>query len=124
MSPALVHSGFHSLDGARYLLRQGWPVRICALVAHHSGAGFLAADAQIVRELATFEQEDSSVTDALAYADQTVGPTGERLTLMERFDESLHRYGPTEADARRARLPYLQHVEARVAARLRLRSCS
>jgi HD superfamily phosphodiesterase len=40
--PALRQTGFHSLDGATYFDRHGWPPRIGALVAHHSSARFVA----------------------------------------------------------------------------------
>ncbi len=33
-SPAIAHTGFHPLDGARHL-RLGAPPRLCSLVAHH-----------------------------------------------------------------------------------------
>jgi putative nucleotidyltransferase with HDIG domain len=48
-SQRLRDSGFHALDGARHLERQGWPLRVAALVAHHSGAVF-AADAHGLRD--------------------------------------------------------------------------
>jgi HD superfamily phosphodiesterase len=38
----LRDTGFHPLDGARHLRTIGWPPAICNLVAHHSGAGFVA----------------------------------------------------------------------------------
>src|SRR5512135_2329377 len=45
-SPKVQVSGFHPLDGARYLdqlgARPGWPARLSRLVAHHSGARFVA----------------------------------------------------------------------------------
>src|SRR5437764_11543580 len=41
-SAELHDTGFHPLDGARYLWRHGWPPRLCGLVAHHSGAVFVA----------------------------------------------------------------------------------
>ncbi len=31
----LRDSGFHPLDGAVYLRREGWPAPVCDLVAHH-----------------------------------------------------------------------------------------
>lgn len=38
-SPALVATGFHPLDGARYLRSvEHTDERLCSLVAHHSGA--------------------------------------------------------------------------------------
>src|SRR5262245_40218485 len=33
-APDLVDTGFHQLDGARYLRREGWPDTVCNLVAH------------------------------------------------------------------------------------------
>jgi HD superfamily phosphodiesterase len=33
----LRDSGFHQLDEAVYLRREGWPDAVCDLVAHHSG---------------------------------------------------------------------------------------
>ena len=41
-SPLVVDTGLHSLDGARYLQRLGYPARLCGLIAHHSGARFEA----------------------------------------------------------------------------------
>ena len=40
--PLLRDSGFHPLDGAVYLRREGWPAPVCDLVAHHSGSRFVA----------------------------------------------------------------------------------
>src|SRR4051812_5947626 len=37
-APKIVVTGFHSLDGARYLAAQGWPDVLVQLVAHHTGA--------------------------------------------------------------------------------------
>ena len=41
-APQLRDSGFHPLDGAVYLRREGWPAPVCDLVAHHSGSRFVA----------------------------------------------------------------------------------
>jgi putative nucleotidyltransferase with HDIG domain len=41
---ATVHrTGFHPLDGALVLREMGWPLQVAALVAHHSGARYVAA---------------------------------------------------------------------------------
>jgi HD superfamily phosphodiesterase len=37
-APDIAHTGFHPLDGARYLQGLDAPRRLCALVAHHSCA--------------------------------------------------------------------------------------
>lgn len=85
---ATVHdTGFHPLDGARYLDAQGWPGRIASLVAHHSGADFVARAMGLSRELERYPDEQSPVSDALAYADQTTGPRGQRLPIHKRLAE-------------------------------------
>ena len=37
-SSQLKQTGFHPLDAAKYLRREGWPEPVCTLVAHHSGS--------------------------------------------------------------------------------------
>jgi HD superfamily phosphodiesterase len=53
-APALRVTGMHSIDGARYLLRQGYPMRLAALVAHHTGARFEAVERHLVDEIDDF----------------------------------------------------------------------
>ncbi|WP_239125770.1 HD domain-containing protein [Catellatospora bangladeshensis] len=112
-------TGFHPLDGARLLWRLGWPARLCALVAHHSGACF-QAEAQGVTGLAEFPDEQSAVTDALAVADQTTGVCGEPASLEERLAEALGRHGALSvyALAHSRRAPYLRAAAHRVHLRL------
>ncbi|MEJ3743922.1 HD domain-containing protein [Actinomycetes bacterium KLBMP 9797] len=98
-SPTLCETGFHSLDGAAYLQQQGWPDRVCGLVAHHSGAVFVARARRMADALARFRHEESPVSDALTYADQTVGPRGQRMSLEERLTEVLARHGAHSAHA-------------------------
>ncbi|WP_051367593.1 HD domain-containing protein [Hamadaea tsunoensis] len=111
-------TGFHALDGARYLRRNGWPARLCALVAYHSGAKF-AAPAHGVT-LAGFTEERSPVADALTYADQTTDPAGRTVTLQARMAEMLSRHGVSsvQADIQPVREPHLRAIEERVTARL------
>src|SRR5690349_15997129 len=82
---ATVRTGFHPLDGADFLDRHGWPERLSALVAHHSGARFVADELGLGGPMGRFPFELSPVSDALTYADQTVGPYGRRLSLDERL---------------------------------------
>ncbi|WP_239153835.1 HD domain-containing protein, partial [Virgisporangium aliadipatigenens] len=65
----LVATGFHPLDGARYLQRVGFPPRLVALVAHHSGARFEAAERGLGADLEVFPLEDGPVMDVLVAAD-------------------------------------------------------
>jgi putative nucleotidyltransferase with HDIG domain len=114
-------TGFHPLDGARYLDRNHWPARLCALVAHHSGAWFVASLHGLDDALQAYPHEVSVVSDALTYADQTVGPAGRRMTIMQRMAEMLDRHGPESASARahHLRRPYLLAIADRVERRLR-----
>ena len=47
-------TGFHPLDGARYLAGCGWPECIVGLVAQHSGARYVAADRGLAEALAAY----------------------------------------------------------------------
>jgi HD domain len=95
-TPDLVDTGFHPLDGARYLRNAGFPGRVVNLVAHHSGARFEAAERGLADELTEFECEDSAVMDALVTADLTTGPGGETLSYRDRIADILQRYPPND----------------------------
>lgn len=112
-APELVRTGFHPLDGARYLREQGWPKRIVNLVAHHSGARFEAEQRGLTAELAEFELEDSLVMDALIAADLTTGPNGELLGYRDRVSEILRRY-PASDPVHQAWLWAADSLEANV----------
>ncbi len=117
---ALVTTGFHGLDGAEYLEQTGWSTRLAALVAHHSGAVFVAEFNGLRHALAPYRREVSAVADALTYADQTTGPLGQRVDVRSRIAEVLQRHGPQSVQARAhvVRGPYLLSVAERVEARL------
>src|SRR5215217_3329337 len=53
------HTGFHPLDGARFLRAREWPAALVNLVAHHSGARFEAAERGMSDELSEFPFADS-----------------------------------------------------------------
>lgn len=91
-APDLVQTGFHPIDGARYLASKGHSPRLCALVAHHSAATFEAAERDLEAELAEWPREEGPVPDALWTADMTTGPRGERFDYAERLSEILARY--------------------------------
>lgn len=120
-SPAIRRTGFHPLDGALHLRRKHWEPRVVALVAHHSGARFVPVERGFADMMATFDFEDSPVSDALTYADQTVGPGGRRMTVEYRIAEAIARHGPDSPNARARvdRVPYLLAVAERVEARLK-----
>lgn len=91
-APELVVTGFHPLDGARYLTAEGYSERLCALVAHHSAATFEAEERGLDDELAEWPREESAVADALWMADMTTGPRGESVDYPARLAEVLSRY--------------------------------
>ena len=119
-SPVIRRTGFHPPDGALYLRKQKWDPRLVALVAHHSGARFVPVERGFADQMAEFEFEDSPVSDALTYADQTVGPAGKRMTVTYRIAEAIARHGPDSPNARARvdRVPYLLAVAERVEDRL------
>ncbi|GAB3075783.1 hypothetical protein GCM10027186_34990 [Micromonospora schwarzwaldensis] len=82
-APAVADTGFHALDGARWLLRQGFPPRLAGLVAHHSCASYEAEVRGMKPDLmAEFPFEESPTSDALWYADMTTGPGFGPTTVM------------------------------------------
>jgi putative nucleotidyltransferase with HDIG domain len=115
-----VVTGFHPLDGADYLAVRDWPDQIAGLVAHHSGARFIAAARGLGDRLAAYPDLGGLLSDALTYADQTVGPCGDRVAPDDRYAEMLHRHGPDSWNAKvdHARRPFLRSVARRVEAHL------
>jgi hypothetical protein len=94
-APALVETGFHPLDGARYLRSQGIDREIASLVAHHSCARIEADVRGLGAELASeFPPGDPALTDALLYCDMTTGPDGDYVRPADRLVEIRGRYGP------------------------------
>jgi HD superfamily phosphodiesterase len=95
-SPDLVGTGFHPLDGARYLrdVQHADPM-LCSLVAHHSCAIIEAEERGLAGELsAEFALPGPRLNDALAYCDMTTTPTGNVVSVNDRISEIVERYGP------------------------------
>lgn len=118
-APSLNRLGFHPVDGARFLRAHGQE-RLASLVAHHSGARFEAEERGLVEELAAFPVENGPIMDALIFADMTIGPAGQPMTLAERIGEVQRRYPPQDPVHRaiyRAR-PLLQAAINRTQERL------
>lgn len=93
--PELVETGFHPLDGARFLRRESVDGQVVSLVAYHSCAQIEAEVRGLGAELAAeFSPADPSLTDALLYCDMTTGPDGDYVRPADRLVEIRGRYGP------------------------------
>jgi putative nucleotidyltransferase with HDIG domain len=118
---AVADTGFHPLDGARYLQRIGAPQRLCRLVAQHTASPIEARGRGLLDALsAEFPAERSPTADALTYADMTTGPDGTPISAVERVAEILVRY-PQEHVVHRSiteAAPMLLDVVARFEVRL------
>lgn len=94
-TPAAVDTGFHPLDGARWLRREGWPDELCRLVAWHSRALTEARLRGLAEQLVQeFEQPPGSPLAVLTWADLTSSPDGRRCTVASRLNGILRRYPP------------------------------
>lgn len=99
-SPALARTGFHPLDGARYL-RNSTDIAppVVALVAHHSGSVVEARNRGLEGELLgefPLASVDELALAGLTYSDITTGPDGQPMSPEERLAEILRRYSPDD----------------------------
>lgn len=120
-APQLDDTGFHQIDGARYLQRHGWPSRLVALVAHHTLAQMLAEARGLLDQLDAFARETGAVADALLYADMTSGIDGQRITVSGRLADIHNRHAADDPGLLAARLrrePEILAAVARVEQRL------
>ena len=94
-TPSLATTGFHPLDGARYLRDcSAADERLVRLVANHSYALLEAEERGLREELeAEFPILDhAGLVDALVYCDMTTTPDGTPTTVDARLAEILTRY--------------------------------
>jgi hypothetical protein len=119
-APELVDTGFHPIDGARWVRWHGFE-RLARLVAHHSGARFEAELRGLGPALTAFELEESPTADALAYCDLTTSPTGGVVSPEGRWTDIIERYGQQDivAQALAMARPFLEAAVARTDQRLR-----
>jgi len=89
----LVDTGFHPIDGVRYLRRAEADERVVNLVAHHSCA-VIEADLRGLDDVLRdeFPRDTTLPHDELCYCDQTTSPDGEIVDVSERLAEIRTRY--------------------------------
>jgi hypothetical protein len=86
-------TGFHPLDGARWLQASGWRPETCRLVAWHTAAsteGRLRGLADVLAE--EFAPPVPHAAAALAWADLTSSPAGVEWTADRRVADILRRH--------------------------------
>lgn len=126
-APALANAGtgFHPLDGARYL-RDTVHVSpmLCRLIANHSRALDGATELGLVGDLTCeFPYPPADLADALAYCDMTTSPDGHSVSVAQRLSEICARYGPDHTVTRGITKSACQitmavrHISARLEAR-------
>jgi hypothetical protein len=94
-APGLAVTGFHPLDGARFLRRAGAGGQVVSLVAYHSCAQIEAGIRGLADVLAAeFAPADPVLADVLLWCDMTTGPDGDHVRPADRLAEIRERYGP------------------------------
>ena len=112
-------TGFHPLDGARYLERSGFP-KLAELIVGHSSA----PEESQLRGLGTINASDDIIADLITYWDSQVKQGGEVVAAEQRHEDILLRYGEHSVvgqAAIRAR-PRIQEIARRVERLLQLRA--
>jgi HD domain-containing protein len=108
----LKDTGFHPVDGGRYLRGIGWDALV-PFVAHHSQA-FLQAEVRGL-SLAEFKRVRGVVQDLVDYADVRTGPVGQRMTPDERLAEIVARHADDSSGmVVPRRRPYVSKLVQRV----------
>ena len=111
--PELAVTGFHPLDGARCLRVHNWSAETCRLVAWHTEPVEEARRHGLDEELsAEFERPPGLAAAALAWADLTSSPRGQRWDSERRLADILMRYPPGSIvhEATLASLPALRRA--------------
>ncbi len=121
-APGIADTGFHALDGARFLrdIENALP-SLCSLVAYHTAAIYEALERGLESQLcAEFMPAPQELTDALTYCDVTTGPDGRTLDVQDRIADIFDRYGadhPVSRALRKAQACYVhsvRNIEARL----------
>jgi hypothetical protein len=125
-SPEIAATGFHPLDGARYLRDDLCADAVlCCLVAGHSCAIIEAKQRGLAEELSReFPSPHEQLQNALTYCDMTTTPDGEPVAIALRLSEIRARYGYGHVVTRFIRLAEPHLVEAVRNVQSRVTLCS
>src|SRR5271165_1458143 len=95
-APSVRVPGFHPVDGAMFVRREGFDELVVSLVAFHSGA---PAEARVrgISALSAFSEPPQRVLDALTFCDLTTGTDGSAVAPHDRLEDVLQRYEPDDA---------------------------
>lgn len=92
-APGIASTGFHPIDGARWLRARRWDEELVSLVAHHSCARVEAELRGLGSVLLEeFPRNPALPHDELCFCDLTTSPDGELVTPQERLAEIRRRY--------------------------------
>lgn len=94
---SIAFTGFHPLDGARFLQAVGYPDLVVSLVAFHSEATVEAEERGLLQELIEFTFPPIDLLDALTFADMTTGRDGSATSIDDRLREVFEHYTPADA---------------------------
>jgi hypothetical protein len=122
-SELVASTGFHSLDGARWLRNRGWPDETCRLVAWHTAASTESTLRGLDHELkAEFAPPPPVAGAALTWGDLTASPRGERWSVSRRIFDILRRHPPDSVVHRAivAALPELRDATRQIESQLHL----
>ncbi|MEO8969435.1 MAG: HD domain-containing protein [Solirubrobacteraceae bacterium] len=98
-APELAQTGFHPVDGARFVRACGYE-RLAGLVAFHSASAAEAGERELLGELSEFEDERSLLSRTLTYCDLTTDREGRLVESSARIAEVHERYGSEAPEAR------------------------
>lgn len=94
---SIAFTGFHPLDGARFLKAVGYPDLVVSLVAFHSEATVEAEERGLLQDLLEFVPPPIDLVDALTFADMTTARDGSTTSIDDRLGEVFERYTPSDA---------------------------
>ena len=91
-APAIARTGFHPVDGALFLAREGWPDPVVLMVAHHSHAAILAPHYGVQHHMALLEHVRGPADDIITFSDLRAGPNGLGAEPRDRVDDMRRRH--------------------------------